>query len=150
MPTKKKLLQYLGRSRSATTAEAKASEPAARRENRGAAHPAPAADVPVSRYDSLTADQVLAHVGELSPTELAKLTEYERRHQNRVAVLAGIESLGSEPWPGYDALDVTGVRSGLDGAGRARLDTVLAYERAHQNRAGVLLAAQQQPGPGTN
>ena len=58
-------------------------------------------------------------------------------------MLAGIEArLGHEPWPGYDELDVTGVRSGLD-EGRQRPDTVLAYERAHKNRAEILLAAQQ-------
>ena len=59
-------------------------------------------------------------------------------------VLADIDALlGNEPWPGYDGLDVDGVRFGLDGAARDRFVKVLAYERAHQNRAGVVLAAQQ-------
>jgi hypothetical protein len=47
--------------------------------------------------------------------------------------------------PGYDDLDVPGVRSGLEHAGPERMGSVLAYERAHKNRAGVVLAAQQQP-----
>ena len=65
---------------------------------------------------------------------------------NRVTLLAQIDALlGNEPWPGYDALDVDGVRFGLDGARRDRFVTVLAYERAHKNRAGVVLAAQQNP-----
>ena len=137
--SKAKFLQYLGRGKAATTAEAKAAEPSARE--------ARAAEAP-SGYDRLTAEQVLDHLGELTPAALAKLGDHERAHQNRPAVLAGIDALlGHEPWPGYDELDVTGVRSGLDGAGRERLATVLAYERANKNRAGVLLAAQQSPGP---
>jgi hypothetical protein len=100
----------------------------------------------VTRYDALAAEEVLAHLGELAPAELAKLGVYERAHQNRAAVLADIDArLDNEPWPGYDALDVTGIRAGLNGAGRERLATVLAYERAHRNRAGVVLAAQQHP-----
>ena len=68
----------------------------------------------------------------------------ERANRNRVTLLAHIDArLGNEPWPGYDALDVDGVRFGLDGADRGRFITVLAYERAHRNRAGVVLAAQQ-------
>jgi len=133
--SKGKLLQYLGRGKAATTAEAMAREPGARREARPAAAPA--------AYDRLTVDDVLAHLGELTPAALAKLGDHERAHQNRGAVLAAIEArLGHEPWPGYDELDVTGVRSGLD-EGRQQPDTVLEYERTHKNRAGVLLAAQQ-------
>ena len=132
--SKAKFLQYLGRGKAATTAEAKAAEPAARE--------ARAAEAP-SGYDRLTAEQVLEHLGELTPAALAKLEDHERAHQNRREVLAGIEArLGHEPWPGYDDLDVTGVRSGLD-EGRQRPDTVLAYERTHKNRADVVLAAQQ-------
>ena len=134
-----KLLKYLGRDRAATPAARKAPMPPASRST-------DAAGPPAARYDALTVDEVLAHLGELPPADLAKLGDYERAHQDRVAVLAGIDALlGREPWPGYDALDVTGVRSGLDAGGRERLTTVLAYERAHKNRADVLLAAQQHP-----
>ncbi|MBE2315730.1 hypothetical protein DVA67_007070 [Solirubrobacter sp. CPCC 204708] len=99
-----------------------------------------------TRYDKLTVDQVLAHLEELAPRDLARLGDHERSHQNRVTVLAHIDArLGQEPWPGYDALDVDGVRFGLDGAEPERFVIVLAYERAHRNRAGVVLAAQQTP-----
>ncbi len=95
-------------------------------------------------YDALTVKEVLAHLNELTPADLATLGAHERAHQNRVTVLADVDArLGNEPWPGYDGLDVPGVRFGLDGAGRDRLVTVLAYELAHKNRAGVVLAAQQ-------
>ena len=132
--SKGKFRQYIGRGKAATTAEAKAAEPAARE--------ARAAEAP-SGYDRLSAEHVLDHLGELTPAALAKLGDHERAHQNRHEVLAGIEArLGHEPWPGYDDLDVTGVRSGLE-EGRQRPDTVLAYERTHKNRADVVLAAQQ-------
>ena len=141
MPFTKKLLRYLGRDTAATTAEANAREPAAR-EAREASRTAVAA--PDTRYDALTVEEVLARLGELTPTGLAKLDRHERGHQNRPAVLAGIQARqNTEPWPGYDELDVPAVRSGLEAADRERLDIVLAYERAHRNRAGVLLAAQQ-------
>ena len=131
----KKFMKFVGRGPAATTAEANAREPAARR---GAG---------ATGYDALTVKQVLANLKDLPPADLAKLGDHERAHQNRAAVLSGIDALlGHEPWPGYDDLDVPGVRSGLGGAGRERLATVLAYERANKNRAGVLLAAQQSPG----
>ena len=101
---------------------------------------------PVSRYDRLSEAAVLAHLSSLAPKRLAELGDYERAHQNRVAVVSEIDArLGNEPWPGYDELDVDGVRFGLDGADRDRFVMVLAYERAHRNRAGVVLAAQQKP-----
>lgn len=101
-------------------------------------------DPPVARYDRLPAEAVLAHLDELTAKDLARLGDYERSHRNRVSVLAHIDArLGHEPWPGYDALDVDGVRFALDGAHEDRFVMVLAYERAHRNRAGVVLAAQQ-------
>jgi hypothetical protein len=104
----------------------------------------PVTSLPVERYDKLPVAAVLAHLGELAPKDLAQLSHHERSHQNRLTVLAEIDAqLGHEPWPGYDELDVDGVRFGLDGANRDRFAMVLAYERAHKNRAGVVLAAQQ-------
>jgi hypothetical protein len=108
---------------------------------------APAPERPDNRYDALTVDEVLAHLDKLKPDVLAKLRVHEHAHQNRATVLARIDVLlDSEPWLGYDALDVDGVRSVLDEADGERLATVLAYERAHQNRAGIVLAAQQHSG----
>ncbi len=136
--SRKKLLRYVGRGTAATTGEA---------ETRA---PAPAAGLPATGYDALPVEAVLAHLGELTPAGLAKLADHERAHQNRPAVLSGIGALlNHEPWPGYDALDVDGVRSGLTEVGHEHFANVLAYERAHRNRAGVLLATQQHPAEGS-
>jgi hypothetical protein len=131
----RKLLQHIGRRGADTNAE-----PA------GRGSPGSVSQLPVAGYESLPVAVVLAHLGDLTPRDLAALGHHERTHQSRLVVLADIDArLGNEPWPGYDELDVDGVRFGMDGASSERLVMVLAYERAHKNRAGVVLAAQQKP-----
>jgi polyhydroxyalkanoate synthesis regulator phasin len=46
---------------------------------------------PILGYDDLTATQVQARLDGLSPAELRKVREYERRHANRKSVLAAID-----------------------------------------------------------
>jgi polyhydroxyalkanoate synthesis regulator phasin len=46
---------------------------------------------PVSGYDELTAGQVSARLDGLTPAELRKVREYERRHANRKSVLAAVD-----------------------------------------------------------
>ena len=46
---------------------------------------------PISGYDELTAAQVKARLGELSPPELRKVRDHERRNANRKSILAAIE-----------------------------------------------------------
>ena len=43
---------------------------------------------PVSGYDDLTAAQVGERLGDLTPPELRKVRDYERRNANRKSVLA--------------------------------------------------------------
>jgi polyhydroxyalkanoate synthesis regulator phasin len=50
------------------------------------------ATFPIAGYDELTASQVQARLGSLSPSELRKVGEYERRHANRKSVLTAIDS----------------------------------------------------------
>jgi hypothetical protein len=96
----------------------------------------------MARYDDLEADQVLEHLGGLSQQALTKLGEYERGHRNRPEVLDGIAALtGEEPWPGYDEQSVPALADDFQAATRERLNTVIAYERAHKNRSEVLQAA---------
>jgi polyhydroxyalkanoate synthesis regulator phasin len=47
---------------------------------------------PVTGYDDLTADQVVKRLGTLTPAELRKVRDHERRNANRKTVLASIES----------------------------------------------------------
>ena len=48
---------------------------------------------PISGYDDLTAAQVKDRLGELSPAELRKVRDHERRNANRKSILAAIERL---------------------------------------------------------
>jgi hypothetical protein len=47
---------------------------------------------PITGYDDLTAGQVQSRLADLSPAELRKVRDYERRHANRKSVLSAIES----------------------------------------------------------
>jgi ferritin-like metal-binding protein YciE len=102
-------------------------------------------DLPIARYDKLTADEITARLPELSQIDLAKVDSYERRHDNRTTVLSRITSLrGDEPWAGYDELTVAEVQSVLSEGDDERAKQVATYERAHKNRAGVLNAAERE------
>jgi ferritin-like metal-binding protein YciE len=102
-------------------------------------------DLAISRYDALTADEIVGRLSGLSQVDLAKVAAYERKHEKRSTVLGRIDSLqGSEPWPGYDELTADEVRAVLAEADDDRVGEVRAYERAHKNRAGVLKAAERE------
>ena len=102
-------------------------------------------DLAIARYDTLTADEILGRLPQLSQVDLAKVDSYERRHENRTTVLERVSTLrGNEPWPGYDELNVSEVRAALAEAGDDRLRAVRTYERAHKDRTSVLDAAERE------
>lgn len=103
-------------------------------------------DLAISGYGKLTAAEIGEKLAGLSQVDLAKIGSYERKHENRKTVLSRIETLqGSEPWPGYDELSVSEIRTVLDeGTDEDRIKQVRSYERAHQNRVGVLDASQRE------
>jgi ferritin-like metal-binding protein YciE len=102
-------------------------------------------DLAISRYDALTAEEIIGRLSGLSQVDLAKVAAYERKHEKRSTVLGRIDALqGSEPWPGYDELTADEVRAVLAEADDDRIGEVRAYERAHKNRAGVLKAAERE------
>ena len=106
---------------------------------------ASADDLAIARYDSLSAEEIVGRLTELSQIDLAKVDAYERKHENRTTILSRISSLrGNEPWPGYDELNVDAIRSALADADEDRTANVRRYERAHKNRAGVLTAAERE------
>jgi ferritin-like metal-binding protein YciE len=102
---------------------------------------ASADDLPIARYDTLNAQEIVERLPELSQTDLAKVEAYERRHDNRTTVTDRIAALRStEPWPGYDDQTADEVASVLRSAGDddERRRAARDYERAHKNRATVL------------
>jgi len=102
-------------------------------------------DLAIPRYDSLTAEEILSKLRELSQIELAKVDSYERKNDNRTTVLSRITALRQqEPWPGYDELTVAEIDAVLGEGDEQRTKDVVAYERAHKNRAGVIRSAQRE------
>src|SRR4051812_33111370 len=49
------------------------------------------ASFPIAGYDDLTAAQVTGRLAELTPAELRRVREYEKRNANRKSVLAAVE-----------------------------------------------------------
>ena len=102
-------------------------------------------DLAIARYDSLTAEEILSKLPELSQIDLAKVDSYERKNDNRTTVLSRITALRRhEPWPGYDELTVAEIEAVLGEGDEQRTKDVVAYERAHKNRAGVLRSAERE------
>ena len=102
-------------------------------------------DLAIARYDTLTADEIIGRLADLSQIDLGKIDAYERRHQNRSGVLSRIDTLrGDEPWAGYDELTAAEVQAVLSEGDDERAQQVRAYERSHKSRAGVLKAAERQ------
>jgi ferritin-like metal-binding protein YciE len=102
-------------------------------------------DLAIARYDSLTAEQILGKLPELSQIDLAKVDAYERKNDNRTTILSRIAApRRHEPWPGYDELTVAEVGAVIGEGDRQRTKDVAAYERAHKNRAGVLRSAERE------
>ena len=62
-----------------------------------------------------------------------------------ISVLSRISALRrQEPWPGYDELTVAEIEAALGDNDYQRTKDVVAYERAHKNRAGVLRSVQRE------
>jgi rubrerythrin len=102
-------------------------------------------ELAIARYDTLTADEIIGRLAELSQIDLAKIDAYERRNQDRNTILGRIDTLrGNEPWPGYDELTAADVHAVLSEGDDDRAQQVRAYERAHKNRAGVMKAAERE------
>ena len=102
-------------------------------------------DLAISGYNSLSANDILEKLPELSQMDLAKVDAYERKNENRSTITSKIDSLqGDEPWPGYDELRVDEVRAVLSEGDEQRIKNARAYERKHKARAGVIQAAERE------
>jgi hypothetical protein len=72
------------------------------------------------------------------------------REAAREAETGGPDSVGAdvrvgEPWPGYDEMGLEDVLTRIQSASEVELAVVRAYERGHEARQAVLLAAGEQP-----
>jgi ferritin-like metal-binding protein YciE len=136
----------------ATTAQAKRSSRKARKvpgvaqvegQIKGAV--ASESDLAIARYDSLTADEIIGRLSDLSQIDLAKIDSYERKNQNRTTILGRVETLrANEPWAGYDELTASEAQAVLAEGDDERAREVRSYERAHKNRLGVMKAAERE------
>lgn len=103
-------------------------------------------DLAITSYDKLTAAEIVEQLADLSQIDLAKIDSYERKHENRTTILSRIASLrGDEPWPGYDELGVSEIRTVLhEGDDEDRTARVRTYERSHKHRSGVIDASDRE------
>ena len=102
-------------------------------------------DLAIANYDSLSVEEIQNKLSELSQVDLAKVSAYERKNEDRSTVTGRIDSLrGDEPWTGYDELGVDEVRAVLSEGDEQRIKDVKVYERKHKNRAGVLQATERE------
>ena len=101
-----------------------------------------AVEAPITGYDDLTAEEIVAKLPEQSQTTLVQVAAYEQAHDKRTTVLERVAALtGPEPAPGYDELTADEVQKLLTGGDAALATAVRDYERRHKSRASVLEAA---------
>jgi hypothetical protein len=72
------------------------------------------------------------------------------REAAREAETGGADSVGAdvrvgEPWPGYDEMGLEDVLTRIQAASEVELAVVRVYEREHEARQAVLLAAGEAP-----
>jgi hypothetical protein len=102
----------------------------------------PVVEAPITGYDDLTAEEIVAKLPEQPQTSLAQIATYEQAHEKRSTVLQRVAALsGPEPAPGYDAMTADEVQKLVTGGSAALATAVRDYERRHKDRAGVLEAA---------
>jgi hypothetical protein len=99
-------------------------------------------DLPIADYGKLTANEIASKLKGLSQRDLRTIDAYERKHADRATITDRIAKLsGEEPWSGYDEDSVESITRRLSDADDRAAREVLAYERDHKDRAGVVKAA---------
>jgi hypothetical protein len=131
------------RTATATRLAAKRAKPAVKAATNAATAPAKAAvEAPITGYDDLTAEEIVAKLPEQPQTTLAQVAAYEQANAKRATVLERVAALtGPEPAPGYDELTADEAQKLLTGGDAALATAVRDYERRHKSRASVLEAA---------
>lgn len=125
--------------------EAVVTEPAAPAPE--AAEPPPPAPAPPPSPSRKRPPRQRAKPRRAEPTrgEVAAMREAAREAETGGADSVGAQVHVSEPWPGYDEMGLEDVLTRLQRASDVELAVVRAYERAHEARQAVLLAAGEAP-----
>ena len=90
------------------------------------------------RHRSPDGEAGIARLSRLTQVELAAVEAHERSHRERPVVLNRLRWLrGTEPLPGYDALEPDEIVRALADADQATLKCVRSYERRHRDRRDV-------------
>jgi hypothetical protein len=101
-----------------------------------------AVEAPITGYDDLTAEEIVAKLPEQPQTTLAQVAAYEQANAKRATVLERVAALtGPEPAPGYDGLTADEAQKLVTGGDAALAAAVRDYERRHKARTSVLEAA---------
>jgi hypothetical protein len=77
--------------------------------------------------------------------QVAAMREAAREAETGGADSVGAEVRLTEPWPGYDEMGLEAVLTRLQTSSEVELAVVRAYEREHEARQAVLLAAGERP-----
>jgi hypothetical protein len=126
----------------ATRRTATATRRAVKRAKPATAAAKAAVEAPITGYDDLTADELVAKLPEQSQATLVQVAAYEQAHDKRSTVLERVAALtGPEPAPGYDELTADEAQKLLTSGDAALASAVRDYERRHKARASVLEAA---------
>jgi SpoVK/Ycf46/Vps4 family AAA+-type ATPase len=101
-------------------------------------------DLPITGYDKQSAADIESKLRGFSQRELRMIDAYERKHQNRATITDKIAKLtGDEPWSGYDEQSVDAITTALKDADAQTAQQVMAYERDHKGRVGVIESADK-------
>ena len=107
--------------------------------------PSPAEqDLPIARYDALTADEIVGRLPELSRSTSRRSRLRAQGREPHDGDRAHPHAARNEPWAGYDEQTVEEIRTALGGAATTASKAARDYERAHKNRAGVLEVADRE------
>jgi hypothetical protein len=130
------------RTATATRRAVKRAKPATAAAKPATAAAKAAVEAPITGYDDLTADELVAKLPEQSQATLVQVAAYEQAHDKRSTVLERVAALtGPEPAPGYDELTADEAQKLLTSGDAALASAVRDYERRHKGRASVLEAA---------
>jgi hypothetical protein len=111
----------------------------ARQQTKAATRGVAGRELPIARYDDLTAQEVIAELSGLTQEELAQVRAYERRNEDRSTVLQAIEPrLVRLPIGGYDEMTADEIVKKLADLSPEQLRTIRDYENKTRARTTII------------